>query len=125
MKYQTKKEVEASFDEKTENINLESNGDLCGVGSISDWLAKNQEKHLYSTEVYGEPMLDLDADKIKDFINSLRTADLDALIEHCEGMKYSLSLLGTPETTERVVNAVNSTLNDLISHLKELKETNQ
>ena len=49
------------------------NRELYGQGSISEWLKNNEDKHLYFNEVYGEPMLDLNSDKVWDWhIQSLK-----------------------------------------------------
>jgi len=53
---------------------------LYGEGSVTEWLNNNSKKHLYEDSVYGEPMLDLSKEKIKDF---LRTA-LESVREESE-----------------------------------------
>lgn len=53
-----------------------------------------------------------------------KTQLLAEVIKRVEGLKYSEPLLlGTPETTERVVKAVNQALDDVISMVKDLSVT--
>lgn len=46
---------------------------LYGEGGVSEWLKTNSDKHLYEDSVYGEPMLDLSADKVKSFLSKALT----------------------------------------------------
>lgn len=95
MKYQSKSEVEASFDEKIHGF--------YGDGETPVVLEKNE--FFYSVE------------GIKSFFSEISTSRLDSLIEHCEGMKR------TDETQMHEDHIHDEALSDMISHLKELKET--
>ena len=48
---------------------------LFGKGSYSEWLKENSEKHLCSFEVYGEPMFDLDDERIADWLTKTLQAE--------------------------------------------------
>ncbi|MBU1142019.1 MAG: hypothetical protein KKH92_00070 [Firmicutes bacterium] len=52
------------FDKLTNTIDCPD--ELYGKDSATEWLKNN--KTLYSDEVYGEPMFDLDEDKVKQFL---------------------------------------------------------
>lgn len=49
------------------------NNSLYNEGGITEWLVKHDSEHLYTNDVYREPMLDLDGVKVKSFIKSLLT----------------------------------------------------
>ena len=57
---------------------------------------------------------------VKDYISNSIDSLLKSVEEKCEEMKYQQPLLGTPETTERVILAVNDALTDLKSSIKSL-----
>ena len=57
------------------------NDSLYGEGSISDWLKNNTDKHLFSNDVYGEPMLDLDEGKVFAWHSQSLKSLIDALVE--------------------------------------------
>lgn len=67
--------VESLIEEFREKVNpvIESNQKLYGEGSISEWLKKNTDKHLFSNTVYGEPMLDIDEEKVAEWLQDKLT----------------------------------------------------
>lgn len=109
MNYQSKSEADASFDERFLNPDIFSNKGILNPK-------------------YENGRLGYAIEDIKSHISSLRTADLDALIEHCEDVKVKeheidLSRADDPSFVEG--KEKNETLSDIISHLRELKETNK
>jgi len=55
---------------------------------------------------------------LETLIERLLTAQKEALRAKLEGMKYQQPLLGTPETTEQVMLAVNKTLDEVAALLQ-------
>lgn len=53
----------------------------------------------------------------KSFIDFFQQ-ELERICEEVEKLKYNQPLLGTPESTERVMNAVNNTIDDIINIIK-------
>lgn len=65
----TEEKIIKEFEEMLLDDGIPSeNSELHGDGSISEWLKKNSNKHLYEDSVYNEPMLDFSEDKIKSFL---------------------------------------------------------
>ena len=57
--------------------------------------------------------------KLEQIVLSLLQTQREELMQKIEGLKYEQPLLGTPETAERIMFAVNSTLDQVLTLLKE------
>ncbi len=71
MQKQEWQEWEEKFDDMTPRYVPSNSDSLYGEKAVSEWLKTNTDKHLYEDSVYNEPMLDLSAEKIKNFISTL------------------------------------------------------
>lgn len=71
------REWEEEFDKLTDTSSCPDGG----CTEANEWLKNN--KTLYSDEVYGEPMFDLDEDKIKAFIRQAVTQAEDNMRKRC------------------------------------------
>ena len=72
------------FDKMTPDEIPCSTDDLYEKGGVSEWLKENTVNHLFSDGIYGEPMCDLDKDKISDWLKSALTRIHNSALKEIE-----------------------------------------
>lgn len=91
------------FDRLTNGENVEGY-DLYGKGSYTEWLKNNPDKHLFEFEVYGEPMLDVSAERVKDWLRTTLTTLLNQAEEENKDKNAKAYEQGVSDERIRIEN---------------------
>ncbi len=81
------------------------------------WKCADRYNQTWVHKEHGERIINTE------LLNYILIQILESEIERKRGMKYSQPLLGTPIDTERVMNAVNMTIEEDITHLTVLLDS--